>query len=90
MLSTHAGTTAARDRDPIVVLAADDNFAMPLAATIRSALENLAPDRMLRIYVLDGGIEDATKERLVQSWHADRYRIAWICDDVSVVVGILV
>ena len=68
MLSTRSDASAIHGRDPIVVLAADDNFAMPLAVTIRSALENLAPDRTLRIYVLDAGIKEETKARLVQSW----------------------
>ena len=63
MVSTPAGVSCAHDRDPIVVLAADDKFAMPLAAAVRSALDNLSPSRKLRIYVLDGGIKTETKKR---------------------------
>ena len=88
MISTQAGTSAPDDHDPIVVLAADDNFAMPLAATVRSALDNLAPGRKLRIYILDGRIEAATKERLVQSWPDGRYHVEWLQVDESALAGL--
>ena len=71
------------DRHPVVVLAADDNFAMPLAVTVRSALDHLSPERMLRVYVLDAGLTDATKERLIGSWPAGRFHVTWISVDSS-------
>jgi lipopolysaccharide biosynthesis glycosyltransferase len=74
---------AVAGRDPVVVLAADENFAMPLAATVRSALDQLSPDRVLRIYVLDAGLTDATKERLERSWPVGRYQITWVYVDPS-------
>jgi len=80
--------SAARDRDPVVVLAVDDNFAMPLATTVRSALDNLASDRKLRVYVLDGGIQAATKERLLRSWPVDRFDIQWLGVDGSALAGL--
>lgn len=73
--------TVFSDRDPIVVLAADENFAMPLAATIRSALDHLAADRKLRIFVLNGGLSDSTRTRLEQSWPQGRYHITWVTVD---------
>ena len=88
MLSTRSDASAIQGRDPIVVLAADDNFAMPLAVTIRSALENLAPDRTLRIYVLDAGIKDETKARLVQSWPPGRYQVEWLKVDARALAGV--
>jgi lipopolysaccharide biosynthesis glycosyltransferase len=88
MGSTRAGTTAVGGCDPIVVLAADDHFAMPLAATIRSALDNLAPGRKLRIYVLDAGIKDATKERLIRSWPDGCYHVEWLRVDESALAGL--
>ena len=84
MTSAKIAAEAGANLDPIVVLAADDNFAMPLAATVRSALENLSPERTLRLYVLDGGLSDATKERLIRSWPAGRFQIAWVDVDPSV------
>jgi lipopolysaccharide biosynthesis glycosyltransferase len=75
-------------RDPIVVLAADDRFAMPLAATVRSAIDNLAADARLRLYVLDGGIRDATKERLARSWPAARIDVHWLGVEDSVLADV--
>ncbi len=88
MRSTNDGSRRVDDRDPIVVLAADENFAMPLAATVRSALDNLAPDRTLRIFLLDGGVLDATKQRLLRSWPEGRYQIEWIRVDASMLEGL--
>lgn len=86
MVSPRAGTAA--DGDPIVVLAADDRFAIPLAVTVRSALDNLAPGRKLRIYVLDGGVREATQERLVRSWPEGRFRVEWLVVDASALAGL--
>jgi lipopolysaccharide biosynthesis glycosyltransferase len=71
------------DRHPVVVLAADENFAMPLAATVRSALDHLSPERILRVYVLDAGLSAATKERLVASWPEGKFQVTWIGVDSS-------
>ncbi len=86
-MSPHELNRAGAERDPIVVLAADDGFAMPLAVTVRSALDNLAPDRRLRIYILDGGIADATKDRLLRSWPEGRYQITWLKVDDAALAG---
>ncbi|QDU55524.1 General stress protein A [Aeoliella mucimassa] len=67
--------------DPVVVLAADEAFAMPLAVTVRSALENLAEGRKLQIYVLDGGIQESTKQRVERSWPAGRFVLNWLSVD---------
>ncbi len=78
MLATQSNQTVKDARDPCVVLAADEGFAMPLAATVRSALDNLAPGRKLNLYVLDGGISDSTKRRLERSWPEHNRRLTWI------------
>jgi lipopolysaccharide biosynthesis glycosyltransferase len=85
MLSTNIVSTVDSERDPVVVLAADENFVLPLAAVVRSALDNLAVDRMLRIFVLDGGLSEAIKQRLEQSWPKGRFQITWIAVDSSTV-----
>jgi lipopolysaccharide biosynthesis glycosyltransferase len=87
MISNRANNRIAGDHDPIVVLAADDYFAMPLATTVRSALDNLAADARLRIFVLDGGIKERTKHRLLRSWPEGRYDVDWIRVDASVLAG---
>jgi lipopolysaccharide biosynthesis glycosyltransferase len=78
MLSAENRGTVDSGRDPIVVLASDENFAMPLATTVRSAIEHLSPELTLRIFVLDGGIKDTTKERLIRSWPARRFKVDWV------------
>ncbi len=88
MLSSSCGTKAALDHDPVVVLAADDHFAMPLAATVRSLLDNLPGDRTLRIYVLDGGLAAESKSRLLRSWPQHRFEIDFLKVDASVLAGV--
>ena len=88
MVMTQAVLNALTDRDPVVVLAADDSFAMPLAVTVRSALDNLASDRKLHLYIMDGGIKNATKERLLRSWPAGRYSIEWLTVNATALAGL--
>lgn len=47
-----------------VVCGADENYAIPMAVTLYSALANLENSRTCDIYVLDGGVRPASKERL--------------------------
>src|SRR6478735_12050971 len=72
-------------REITVVSATDDAYAMPLAVTIRSVLDHLAADRFLRLYVLDGGLSDANKDRLLKSWNDPRISVEWIGADMSLV-----
>lgn len=65
--------------EPIVVVcASDDNYAMPLAVTIRSALENLKGDRKITFYVIDGGISDVNKEKILNFSIQKKYEIKFI------------
>jgi lipopolysaccharide biosynthesis glycosyltransferase len=68
-----------------VVSATDDSYAMPLAVTVRSVLDHLAADRRLRLYVLDGGLSDASKARLLKSWNDPRITIEWVHADMALV-----
>jgi len=55
--------------EPIsIVSAADDNYAMPLGVTIRSAIDHLQPGQPLNVYILDGGLTEASQQRLRKSW----------------------
>jgi lipopolysaccharide biosynthesis glycosyltransferase len=85
---TRTARTASAARDPAVVLAADESFALPLAVTVRSALESLSPGRKLNLYVLDGGLSNATKQRLVRSWPEGRYHVSWLRVDASVLAHV--
>jgi len=72
-------------REITVVSATDDGYAMPLAVTIRSVLDHLASDRVLRLYVLDGGLSDANKDRLLKSWSDPRISVEWVSADLALV-----
>lgn len=67
--STNQDTpTTTLSNDPIIlVCAADNNYVMPLAVTLRSTIENLSSERQIKIYVIDGGIKQENKERLLKS-----------------------
>jgi lipopolysaccharide biosynthesis glycosyltransferase len=67
----------------IVVTSADDGYAMPLAAMVRSLLANLAGAESLRLFVLDGGIGTRNRQRLLASWPGERLTVEWLRPDVS-------
>jgi lipopolysaccharide biosynthesis glycosyltransferase len=76
----------ANSHDEIVlVTAADEGYAVPLAVTIRSALDHLAADRRIRLFVLDGGLRPETKSRLLWSWLDERLTVQWISPDIELV-----
>src|SRR6267142_732166 len=67
------------NHEPItIVSAADDNYAMPLAVTIRSAIDQLAAGRRLNVCILDGGLTNHSKERLLRSWQAPGVSVRWL------------
>ncbi|MBD2445795.1 glycosyltransferase family 8 protein [Nostoc sp. FACHB-152] len=61
-----------------IVCAADDNYAMPLAVTVRSASENLSNDHRLVVFVIDGGIKKHNKEKILRSLPSDRCEVNFI------------
>jgi lipopolysaccharide biosynthesis glycosyltransferase len=70
--------------EPVVlVAAADENYALPLAVTIRSAIDSLRPGQALEVNILDGGIHDSTKERLARSWSAPHVATRWLAPPVA-------
>lgn len=55
--------------EPIrVVLAADDDYAFPLAASVRSIVDNSHRERPLEVVILACGISAESKRRLSASW----------------------
>jgi lipopolysaccharide biosynthesis glycosyltransferase len=67
----------------ILVCAADNNYAMPLAVTARSALANLQSDRKLHLFILDGGISETNKEKIARSLNSEQIDISWVKPDNS-------
>jgi lipopolysaccharide biosynthesis glycosyltransferase len=77
------------DSKPIVIAcAADEHYVMPLAAMIKSVLTNVQTSRRLSLYIVDGGIDENDKERLVKSWALDRLEIQWVLPDHSLLSGL--
>lgn len=55
-----------------IALGADNTYAMPLAVTICSILNNVSKKRTLHFYILDGGLSDKSKERLTNLFRHSR------------------
>lgn len=61
-----------------VVLAADNNFAMPMAVTIQSILDNSSTHTHYFIHILDGGIAKKSRLKILNSLASERCQINWI------------
>lgn len=66
-----------------VVAAADENYALGLAAMGCSLGINHKGERRIDFYILDGGITDQTKSDLLASWKYDNMYLHWITPDTS-------
>ncbi|MBD2292512.1 glycosyltransferase family 8 protein [Anabaena sphaerica FACHB-251] len=62
----------------ILVCAADNNYAMPLAVTVRSALANFKSNRKIGLFILDGGISKSNKNKIIKSLKSEQVDISWI------------
>jgi lipopolysaccharide biosynthesis glycosyltransferase len=69
----------------VVVSGADNGYAMPLAVTMRSALDRLAPNQRMRLFILDGELTDENKRRLEDSWRDPRLTLEWLRPDIDLV-----
>ena len=68
------------DRPATVFLAADDRFARPLAATVRSVVAHLTPGRELDLHLCDMGIEPRNRAMVEQVAAHPGVRLRWITD----------
>ena len=66
------------DESIVVVCAADDNYAMPLAVMARSIVENLSNNWKLILFIVDGGIKDCNKQKILKSLHSEKCEIHFI------------
>jgi lipopolysaccharide biosynthesis glycosyltransferase len=70
------------DIQPIVlVCAADNNYAMPLAVTVSSAVANLRKNRKIALFVLDGGISEFNKGKITKSLNLAQISVSWVKPD---------
>lgn len=63
--------------DVAVVCAADRNYALPIAVTLRSAAVHLRAGTSLNAWIIDDGISPADRARLVDSL-PDNVRVHWL------------
>ncbi|HIK06632.1 MAG TPA: glycosyltransferase family 8 protein [Trichormus sp. M33_DOE_039] len=62
----------------VVVCAADDNYAMQLAVTGRSALVNLKGDRKILLFIIDGGIKKHNKRKILKSLDSEKCQVKFL------------
>ena len=75
-MTAAAGTT--RDAGPVVIACASDHrYIQPLAAMLRSTIDNFGEDRELEIHVIQSGITGADRDRITKGWPANT-RVNWI------------
>ncbi len=60
------------------VLAADDRFSRPLAATVRSIVARLSPGRGLDLYLCDMGITPQNREKIAVAAAHPEVRLHWV------------
>ena len=68
-----------------VVCAVDKNYAMPLTTMVCSLLENLARDRRIILFIIDGGISFFSRRKMLKSWQSyqDQLDITFLDADNS-------
>jgi lipopolysaccharide biosynthesis glycosyltransferase len=76
------------DEPIVIVTACDDNYVRGAAAAVRSAIDSLPTKSQVRVFVLDGGIQESSKEKLLRSWRRDRCEVAWLCPDAGLIQGL--
>lgn len=77
------------NNEPIVlVCAADDNYSMPLAVTLRSALENLQNNCKLNVFIIDGGIKKQNKTKILESLNPEKCEVRFISVDESLLSNV--
>lgn len=79
-MGTRNGSDASELPAVQVAVAADDFFAMPMAATLASIMINLDTEYRLEVTVLDGGIKPANVEK-VERLTSPRCTLHWVRPD---------
>jgi lipopolysaccharide biosynthesis glycosyltransferase len=66
-------------RKPVVITCATDaQYVTPLAVMLRSVLTNLSRDRTAAIYIMDGGVDPESRQKLGQSLPSGQATIEWM------------
>lgn len=67
-----------------IAFASDENYVMSLGCTITSILKNAGPDEDFTFFLLDGGISDASKEKLEQLKKIRNFELVFLTPDWEV------
>jgi lipopolysaccharide biosynthesis glycosyltransferase len=65
-------------KQPIIVCAADNRYAVPLAVMLRSMVENMKRYPVVQVWVLDGGISWLSKRRILKGLPGGKVMVQWI------------
>jgi len=66
-------------REPVVIACATDaHYVTPLAVMLRSVLTNLSKDRKAAIYIIDGGVDQQSREKVSRGLSSEQAAIEWI------------
>lgn len=78
------------DEPLVLVLAADDRFAMPMAVALCSVLAHVPVGQRIDVYILDAGLLEGAKERVhrILTRAGNDARIHWIDPDLSLLAGV--
>jgi len=74
--------------DPIILVSGcDDRFALPLGVMLHSVVAHLSAGDAIQIYVLDGGISAANKQRIsgVLATHRVAVTLEWLRPDLELI-----
>lgn len=75
-------------QQPIVIMCAtDSHYVTPLAVMLRSVLTNLSVDRKAAIYIMEGGVDAQSREKLIRSLPSGRATVEWLAVDPAVYSG---
>jgi lipopolysaccharide biosynthesis glycosyltransferase len=66
-----------------IAVTSDENYVLPLAACVRSILDNAHPDGDVEVAVLSCGVSAESRERLLSSWGGDRGRVRFLDVDLA-------
>jgi lipopolysaccharide biosynthesis glycosyltransferase len=79
---------APRAADPVVVAcASDQHYIRPLAAMLRSVVDNFSGGRPLEFFIIQSGISQSDRERIVAGWPVNA-RATWIETSESEFAGL--
>ena len=71
----------------VLVCGADNNYAMPMAVTLYSAIKNYRGRDQVEIFVLDNGISTSNKRKIDRILSPYRVELHWIITSVEVLRG---